>query len=169
MAIGAIRSLGNLATRFAGEAGKKVIPALRNTMKVSPDSGLAEDLIKNFGLDAAFGIIQGVTTPGDLREKLIAGTTTAVGGGIGGLGLSAALPVKLRNNQAFRQPVELIGGVAGDFAGQAIGDQAQRLTSADGKTAYERLAEEERRQIEQRTLAAIGLGGYNLNDLIGMV
>ena len=169
MAIGAIRSLGKLGTRFAGEAGKKIIPALRNTMKVSPDSGLVQDLVANFGIDAAFGVLQGVTTPGDLREKLIAGTTTAVGGGIGGLGLSATLPLKYRNNQAFRQPVELIGGLAGDFAGQAVGDQAQRLTSADGKTAYERLAEEDRRRIEQQTLATVGLGGYNLNDLIGMV
>ena len=155
--------------RLAGTVGKKVLPALRNTMRTSADSDLLTDIVANFGIDAAFGVMQGVMTPGDLREKLIAGTTTAVGGGIGGLGLSSALPGKLKTNMAIRQPVEFIGGYAGDFGGQAVGDFAQRLTSQDGKTAYERLAEEERRRVEQQTLASLGLGGYNVNDLMGMV
>ena len=107
-------------------------------------------------------------TPGDLREKLIAGTTTAVGGGIGGLGTSALLPGKLKTNMLVRQPVEFAGGFAGDMVGQMVGDQAQRLTSPDGKTAYERLDEQRRRLVEQQTLAAVGLGGYNPSDLIGL-
>ena len=119
------------AARFAGMLGKKVLPALRTTMRTSADSDLLTDIVANFGIDAAFGVMQGVMTPGDLREKLLAGTSTAVGG--------------------------------------AVGDYAQRLTSPDGKTAYERLAEDERRQVEQQTLAALGLGGYNLDDLVGMV
>ena len=155
--------------QLAGFVGKKVLPALRNTMRTSKDSALLEDLVANFGIDAAFGVMQGVMTPGDLREKLIAGTTTAVGGGLGGLGTSAMLPGKLRTNAMIRQPVEVIGGIGGDMVGQMVGDQAQRLTSPDGKTAYERLAEDERRAVEQQTLAAIGLGGYNLTDLAGMV
>lgn len=155
--------------RFAGMLGKKILPALRTTMRTSADSDLLTDLVANFGIDAAFGVMQGLMTPGDLREKLIAGTTTAVGGGIGGLGLSSVLPGKLKTNMLVRQPVEFAGGFAGDFAGQVVGDYAQRLTSPDGKTAYERLAEDERRQIEQQTLATLGLGGYNLNDLVGMV
>ena len=155
--------------RLAGTVGKKVLPALRTTMRTSDDSSLLADLVANFGIDAAFGVMQGVMTPGDLREKLIAGTSTAVGGGIGGLGLSSALPGKLKTNMLVRQPVEFVGGFAGDFAGQAVGDYAQRITSPDGKTAYDRLAEEERRKIEQQTLATLGLGGYNLNDLVGMV
>jgi len=155
--------------RMAGTIGKKVLPALRTTMRTADDSELLTDIIANFGIDAAFGVMQGVMTPGDLREKLIAGTSTAVGGGIGGLGLSSALPGKLKTNMLVRQPVEFVGGFAGDFAGQAVGDYAQRITSPDGKTAYERLAEEERRKVEQQTLATLGLGGYNLNDLVGMV
>ena len=155
--------------QVGGFVGKKLLPALRNTMRTSKDSALLEDLIANFGVDAAFGVMQGVMTPGDIREKLIAGTTTAVGGGLGGLGTSAMLPGKLRTNAMIRQPVELVGGFGGDMLGQMVGDQAQRLTSPDGKTAYERLAEDERRKVEQQTLAAIGLGGYNLTDLAGMV
>ena len=150
-------------------AGKKLVPALRSTMRTADDSKLVEDLIANFGLDVAFGVMQGAMTPGDMREKLIAGTSTAVGGAVGGLGLSAALPGKMRNNMMIRQPVEFVGGYAGDFAGQAVGDFAQRVTSSDGKTAYDRLAEDQRREIEQQTLAALGMGGYNLNDLVGMI
>ena len=155
--------------RLAGTVGKKILPALRTTMRTADDSSLLADIVANFGIDAAFGVMQGVMTPGDLREKLIAGTSTAVGGAVGGLGLSAALPGKMKTNMLVRQPVEFAGGFAGDAAGQAVGDYAQRLTSPDGKTAYERLAEEERRKIEQQTLATLGLGGYNLNDLVGMV
>ena len=155
--------------RLAGTVGKKILPALRTTMRTADDSSLLADIVANFGIDAAFGVMQGVMTPGDLREKLIAGTSTAVGGAVGGLGLSAALPGKMKTNMLVRQPVEFAGGFAGDAAGQAVGDFAQRLTSPDGKTAYERLAEEERRKVEQQTLATLGLGGYNLNDLVGMV
>ena len=78
------------------------------------------------------------------------------------------LPGKLRTNMMVRQPVEFVGGFGGDMLGQMAGDQAQRLTSPDGKTAYERLAEEERRRVEQQTLAAIGMGGYNLTDFYNM-
>ena len=103
-------------------AGKKLVPALRATMRTADDSKLVEDLIANFGLDVAFGVMQGAMTPGDMREKLIAGTSTAVGGAVGGLGLSAALPGKMRSNMMIRQPVEFAGGYAGDFVGQAVGD-----------------------------------------------
>ena len=74
------------------------------------------------------------------------------------------LPGKLKTNMLVRQPVEVAGGFIGDMAGQMVGDQTQRLTSQDGKTAYERLADDQRRQIEQQTLAALGMGGYNLTD-----
>ena len=153
------------AVRMAAQGlAPKVMKGLRDTMRMSDKSSLLEDLVANFGIDAAFGVMQGVMTPGDLREKLIAGTTTAVGGGLGGLGTSAMLPGKMKTNQLIRQPVEVIGGYGGDILGQMVGDQAQRMTSPDGKTAYDRLADEQRRQIEQQTLSALGLGGYNLTD-----
>ena len=150
-------------------AGKHLVPALKATIKSSDDSKLINDLIANFGLDAAFGVMQGVMTPGDLREKIIAGSSTALGGAVGGLGLSAALPAKLRNTVAVRMPTELVGGYGGDMVGQMAGDTLQRATSADGMSAYDRLAEKQRREVEQQTLAALGMGGYNLNDLVGMV
>ena len=153
-------------TRFAGDAGKKVLPALRETMRMSPDSKLIEDIAANFGIDAAFGVLQGVMTPGDLREKLIAGTSATIGGGLGGLTAASVLPKGMKQKQIFRQPVEIAGGFTGDMLGQMVGDQAQRLTSSDGKTAYERLADEQRRQVEQQALAAYGIGGYQPLDLM---
>ena len=56
-------------SRMAGYIGSKVLPALRNTMRMSDDSSLLQDLVANFGIDAAFGVMQGVMTPGDLREN----------------------------------------------------------------------------------------------------
>lgn len=156
--------VASAARMAASGLAPKVMKGVRDTMRMSDKSGLLEDLVANFGIDAAFGVMQGVMTPGDLREKLIAGTTTAVGGGIGGLGASSMLPGKLKTNMLVRQPVEVAGGFIGDMAGQMVGDQTQRLTSQDGKTAYERLADDQRREIEQQTLAALGLGGYNLTD-----
>ena len=115
----------NGCCKIAGMLGKKVLPALRTTMRTSADSDLLTDIVANFGIDAAFGVMQGVMTPGDLRKCLLV-TSTAVGGAVGGLGLSAALPGKLKTNMLDRQPVEFAGGFAGDFAGQAVGDYAQR-------------------------------------------
>ena len=155
-------------SKVARFAGSKLGPALMNTLRSgNPKSNLALDLAMQFGPDAAFGVLQGAMTPGDMREKLIAGTSTAVGGSLGGLGLSAALGPKLRNNMAVRMPTEFIGGFAGDALGQGVGDSLQRMTSKDGKTAYERVGDKQRREIEQQTLSALGLAGYNLSDLAG--
>ena len=58
-------------------------------------------------------------TPGDAREKIIAGTSTALGGAVGGLGCLLLYP-GCETNVCF--PVEMIGGYAGDVAGQGVGD-----------------------------------------------
>ena len=161
--------LGTVKRLAGSKLAKAVASRLGNTIRSGPKSNLAADIAMQFGPDAAFGVLQGAMTPGDLNEKIISGTSTALGGAVGGLGLSAALPKGMRNNQAVRLPVELIGGFAGDAAGQGIGDAIMRATSKDGKTPYERVAEDERRKIEQQTLAALGLGGYNVSDLAGMM
>ena len=154
--------------KVARMAGSKVGPALLNTLRSgNPKSNLALDLAMQFGPDAAFGVLQGAMTPGDMREKLIAGTSTAVGGSLGGLGLSAALGPKLRKQYGSAKSTELPGGIAGDALGQGVGDSLQRMTAKDGKTAYERVGDKQRREIEQQTLSALGLAGYNLSDLAG--
>ena len=155
----------SVARKAATGIAPKILKNMRDTMRMSDKSTLAEDLIANFGIDGFFGIVQGVMTPGDYREKFLAGSTAAIGGGLGGLTASSMLPKKMRQG-LMRQPVEIAGGFTGDMLGQMVGDQAQRLTSSDGKTAYERLADEQRQQIEQQTLAAYGIGGYQPFDMM---
>ena len=156
--------------QVGGFVGKKLLPALRNTMRTSKDSALLEDLIANFGVDAAFGVMQGVMTPGDLREKLIAGTTTAAGGALGGIGAVSALG-KFKNNPALRMMGEFGGGAVGDMGGQIVGDALMRAKGG-GSTPFEKIQadadQQYRREIEERILAQIGMGGYNQTNLIGM-
>ena len=52
--------------------------ALTNYM--GPGGVTAGNLAANFAPDLVFGAMQGAMTPGDLGDKLIAGTSTAVGG-----------------------------------------------------------------------------------------
>ena len=121
---------------------------------------------QNFGLDAAFGVMQGMNTPGDLGDKIIAGTTSAVGGGLGGIAATTMIPGGMGK---LRWLTEIGGGYAGDMAGQAVGDVAMRLKSKDGMTPWERLQTEGdaeyRAQLERETLAKYGLGGYQPTDL----
>jgi len=132
--------------RFAGQA-------LNDYM--GPGGVTATNLAMNFGPDLLFGGLQGVMTPGDLGDKLIAGTTTAVGGAMGGVGAVGMLG-KHKNNPALRLMGEMGGGIAGDMVGQSVGDSIMRVKGG-GMTPYEReamLADAEyRRQIEAELVA----------------
>ena len=132
--------------RFAGQA-------LNDYM--GPGGVTPGNLAVNFGPDLLFGGLQGIMTPGDLGDKLIAGTTTAVGGAMGGVGAVGMLG-KHKNNPALRLMGEMGGGIAGDMVGQSVGDSIMRVKGG-GMTPYEReamLADAEyRRQIEAELVA----------------
>ena len=156
---GAKKATGNGFRRFAGKA-------LNDYM--GPGGFTPTNIALNFGMDGAFGVLQGINTPGDLGDKIIAGTASGVGGALGGIGAVSALG-KHRNNPAIRMLGEVGGGFGGDFAGQAVGDTAMRLKGG-GTTPYEKLAasqdQEYRQQLEREILASLGLGGYQPSDLI---
>ena len=148
------------AKRFAGDAFKAYM---------GPDDlPMMTKIGMNFGPDAFFGAVQGAMTPGDLGDKLIAGTTTAVGGALGGVGAVGMLG-KHRNNPGLRMLGEFGGGYGGDMVGQAIGDNILRVKGG-GTTPWEKLQQEGdaayREQIEREVLAAYGIGGYQPTDLI---
>lgn len=108
--------------------------------------------------DVGFGGLYGAMTPGDLGDKLIAGTTSALGGFGGSLGLRAGLGVR------SGIPVMLtegIGGVGGDFAAQPIADALLRMKGG-GTTPWEKLQAEERALLERQILEQFlrGKGGY---------
>ena len=146
--------------RFAGKA---------LTDYMGPGGVTAGNLAKNFGLDAAFGIYQGVMTPGDIGDKLIAGVGTGVGGAIGGVGLVSALG-KHKNNELLRMGAELGGNLVGDMGGQIASDAVLRAKGG-GLTPWEKLQREGdqqfRQDIERQMLAQLGIGGYNQTDLLG--
>ena len=113
--------------------------------------------------DAAFGVLGGVMTPGDLGDKLIAGGTQAIGGGIGGLAVGRGLG-KIGAGETVQTIGDFIGSYGGDFAGMAVGDSMMRgkdrLFGGSGQTPYEKMSEEQQKQlvaqIRQQTLQGVG-------------
>ena len=85
-----------------------------------------------FAPDLVFGGLTALNTPGDLGDKLIAGTTSAVGGGIGGRLGTSLLPKG--TGDGVKLMVDMAGGFGGDMVGQMVGDQAMRVKSPDGMT-----------------------------------
>ena len=111
--------------------------------------------------DVGFGVLEGALTPGDIGDKLIAGSSTALGGVTGGVALG-----KLGfGNPIATQMLDLTGSVAGDFAGRAVGDQIQRgkdkMMGGKGQTAYERMSDEQFEMLKEegrrQALAELGL------------
>ena len=139
-----------MKARLAGEALKWLFKnqnAAEIAFRVVPDVG--------------FGILEGVMTPGDIGDKILAGTGTAVGGVTGG-----ALLGKLGgNNQLLTQGLDLAGSVGGDFAGRYLGEQGQKVKDlamgGKGQSAYDRMSEEQSKmfaeQIRTQVLAELGL------------
>lgn len=128
----------------------------------------ATNLAVNFGMDAGFGVMQGIATPGDLGDKVIAGTASAVGGALGGIGAVSALG-KHKNNAGLRMMGEFGGGWGGDMVGQMGGDMLLRAKGG-GTTPWEKVQmdsdQQYRQQLERELMAQYGIGGYQPTDLI---
>jgi hypothetical protein len=114
--------------------------------------------------DLAFGVIGGAMTPGDLGDKLIAGSSQAIGGGIGGLAVGRGLRAA-GAGETVQTIGDFIGSYGGDFAGMAVGDTMMRgkdrLLGGTGQTPYEKMSEEQQKQlmqqIRQQTLQGVGI------------
>ena len=114
--------------------------------------------------DALFGVMAGAMTPGDIGDKLIAGTTATAGGALGGLagrGVIGGINPKLMSNPIMDISTEMIGGISGDMAAQGVADGIMRVKGG-GMTPYERLAAEQQKELEQDILKRYlsGKGGY---------
>lgn len=137
-------------------AGRKLHDAGSTLLKSAIPNDPA-DAAMIYGPDAAFGLISAAMTPGDLGDKLIAGTSTAVGGSLGGVaGRSLVSPQK----QGLRFMADMAGGFAGDSAAMGVSDALLRLKGG-GTTPYEKLALEQQEQIQQDALRQLLAGrGY---------
>ena len=105
--------------------------------------------------DVGFGVLEGAMTPGDLGDKIVAGSSTAIGSLAGGIGFG-----KLGGNSPVaRQLLDIGGSVGGDFGGRWVGDHIQRgkdrLMGGEGQTAYERLSDEQYDQLKQQATTQV--------------
>ena len=119
------------------------------------------DYTSRFGFDLLFGGLAAAQTPGDLGDKLIAGGTQAVGGALGGVGLTALTGAKGGTGLLL----DMAGSVGGDYAGMAVGDQLLRgkdmLGGGSGQTPYEKMSVNEQEkfaaQLRNQILTEYGL------------
>ena len=136
--------------------------------------GLGKSLFKGMGPteivarlapDALFGVIEGVMTPGDLGDKIIAGSGAAIGGATGGLALG-----KLGGKGPAGFMLDMGGSIAGDMLGRSTSDVILRgkdkISGGQGLTPYEKMSQEQQIEMMQagrtQALAELGLlpGNY---------
>ena len=120
--------------------------------------------------DIGFGIMGGAMTPGDLGDKIIAGTTQAAGGigGVGGIAAAKALGMGSTGQLIADQ----LGSVAGDFASIPVADAAMRIKGGGTDALRKQAAEADaayRQQIEQELIAKYGLGGNPVLAANGLI
>ena len=110
--------------------------------------------------DLMFGGIEAAMTPGDIGDKLIAGTGSAIGGAAGGLALG-----KLGGTGALGTALDMAGSIGGDFVGRAASDAVLRgkdaITGGQGLTPYEKMSQTQQMEMLQagkmQALAELGL------------
>ena len=135
------QALNALKSLFAGQSNAEI------ALRLAPDIG--------------FGVLEGVMTPGDIGDKLIAGASSGLGGATGGLLLG-----KLGgSNPMLTQALDMAGSIGGDFAGRAGGDLLMKgkdkLMGGKGQNPYERMGEAQQQQfaedVRAQLLAELGL------------
>ena len=96
------------------------------------------ELALRLGQDALGGAMVAAYTPGDLGDKIIAGTGSALGGAAGGLALG-----KIGGTGLIGTGLDMAGSIGGDMVGSMVAEQAMKGKSAlQGQgftTPYEKL------------------------------
>ena len=164
---------GAAAKRFAGDALVKAGSMMPKSVGQAAEAIIGKEMLANkqallgrLAPDAFYGGLAMMQTPGDLGDKLIAGGTQFVGGGLGGLtaarGLKKVMP---KAGDTLLTGVDFGGSILGDYAGMAAGDALMRgkdkLMGGEGLNPYERMGAEQqaayKQQIEQDMLMKLGL------------
>ena len=121
-------------------------------------------IIGRLAPDAFFGGLAAFQTPGDMGDKLIAGGSSFIGGGLTGLA-AGRIARRLPGGKHLEGPADMIGSLGGDYLGMMASDQIQRgkdsLMGGQGLTAWERMSAEQQsqyaQQLEQQLLAQYGI------------
>ena len=139
--------------RFALQALKN-IPGM-----LTKDLGKGE-LALRLGQDALGGLMAAAYTPGDLGDKLIAGTASTIGGAAGGLALG-----KLGGSGLIGTGLDMAGSIGGDIFASRVGEEVMKGKSymqGEGyMSPYEKLGAEQQQAlaaaIQQDVLRQYGL------------
>jgi hypothetical protein len=158
-----------MGMRFAGKLLKhlggnfaKAYPKAVNGVPL-PGRGIMGSVLP----DVAFGAMAGAMTPGDLGDKILAGTTDAVIGagmtgglrGVAGLGPTSKLGTA----------IEWGGGMASGMASMPVSDALLRIKGG-GSSPYDKLQEEQyaniREQVKQELYEQMmsGRRPYTMSD-----
>ena len=130
--------------RLAGQAVKALPKAFGYLTK---DLGRGE-LAFRLGQDALGGAMVAAYTPGDLGDKLIAGTASTVGGALGGLALG-----KVGGKGLVGTGLDYAGSIGGDLLASRAAEEVMKGKSylqGDGyMTPYERLGAEQQQALSE--------------------
>lgn len=151
-----LKALGAIK-RFAMSDGFK--EALRPALAGADNKITLGSVAGRFAPDALFGVMAAMQTPGDAFDKGTAAVTSTLGGGLGGVAVSALTKGKLG------MVGEMVGGMGGDYLGMMAGDAITRgkdlAMGGKGQTAWEKMGEKQQseyaQQLEQQILAQYGL------------
>ena len=151
-------------------AGTKLASAGANAAQINPafTSGIGKAVFGNMDKgqiamrlapDLMFGGVAMATTPGDIGDRLIAGSTQAIGGGLGGLALGRAAG---RFGNTAATMADMAGSIGGDVIGMQSGDAIMRgkdsLLGGKGETPFERMGAEQQAQLEAQIRAQTLMG-----------
>ena len=127
--------------RFALEAIKK-LPGF-----LVKDLGKGE-LALRLGQDALGGAMAAAYTPGDLGDKLIAGTSATLGGAVGGLALG-----RIGGKGLLGTGLDMAGSIGGDLLASRVGEEVMKGKSyiqGEGyMSPYEKLGAEQQQALAQ--------------------
>ena len=118
------------------------------------------ELALRLGQDALGGLMAAAYTPGDLGDKLIAGTASTIGGAAGGLALG-----KLGGSGLIGTGLDMAGSIGGDMIASRVGEEVMKGKSymqGEGyMSPYEKLGAEQQQAlaaaIQQDVLRQYGL------------
>ena len=112
---------------------------------LTKDIGKGE-MLARLSMDAVGGAMAAAYTPGDLGDKIIAGTAATLGGAAGGLALG-----RLGGPGVTGTALDFAGSIGGDMAASLLGEQVMKGKSAlmgEGfKSPYQKLSEEQQTQL----------------------
>ncbi len=144
--------------RFAGDALKWLFK----------DMGKGE-IAMRIAPDLMFGGLEAAMTPGDIGDKVIAGTGSALGGSMGGVLLG-----KMGGTGALGTVLDMAGSIGGDMVGREASSALLRgkdkLMGGEGRTPYEKMSEQQQLELLQagktQALAELGLLPGNFQEYL---